>query len=412
MILKNKLFITVLTFCIFFLCAQAVSADACEESCSSGTAAEQQACLNLKTSCLQGKLSDLRGEKQTLTSTISILNGDISIQEVKVRQNNTQIAILEAELIEIEKRLNGLSISLDRLSSLLLERVKEQYRKKQHSNFLLFIQNPSLTDAVQQQRRLLHASNQTAQAMAKAEAQRGIYDDQKILKEEKQEELTVIKQKIEAEKKVLLSKKAEKQRFLDITQNDERRFQELLRQAEQQLASFRQFITSQGGASLLANQTNCDSWGCYYNQRDAQWGSMRIGGSSSSMAEYGCLVTSMAMLSSHLGKSLTPLQISASGNPFYLNTAFMLQGTWNVAGVSMTRTRVGYSAAALDSELAAGRSAIVGIGRGPDHFLVITKKQDGQYIMRDPYTENGKDIPFTSKYTLSSISAIDRITVQ
>jgi len=76
-----------------------------------------------------------------------------------------------------------------------------------------------------------------------------------------------------------------------------------LTQAKNQLAAMRRFVTGQGGASILQNQTKCDSWGCYYNQRDSQWGNIGIGGSSYSMAEYGCLISSIAMVASHYGKN-------------------------------------------------------------------------------------------------------------
>jgi len=178
------------------------------------------------------------------------------------------------------------------------------------------------------------------------------------------------------------------------------------------LASFKQFVTVQGGAGILSGQTSCDDWGCYYNQRDSQWGNNAIGNSKDSMAEYGCLVTSMAMVSSHYGKALNPGQIAGSSAPFWYNTAFMLQGSWTVNGVTMSRTRKGYSQGALDAELSLGNPVIVGVGSGPAHFVVITAKKDGSYVMRDPYVESGKDISFTSKYSLSSISAVDRVTVQ
>ena len=397
--------------CLLFLATTTtILADACEDDCTQGTATDQQACLSEKTKCLQAKISNLKNETQTLTSTIAIINGDISIQELKIRQKNTEITILEEQLADIDQRLTGLTVSLDRLSTLLLERVRAQYRQNKQNSLLALLSTNSLAGAVTKHRYLAQASTQTAQAMAKAETQRIVYDSQKQLKEEKQLELTQVRKNLETEKQVLVGKKAEKQRFLTLTQNDEKKFQDLLRQAEQQLASFRQFVSTQGGASILSGQTQCDDWGCYYNQRDSGWGNQTIGLSRSTMAEYGCLVTSMAMMSTHLGKSLNPLQITLSSNPFYLNTAYMVQGTWTVNGVSMTRTRIGYSRAALDSELANNRAAIIGIGKGPDHFLVVTKKEGDIYIMRDPYTENGKDIPFTDKYSLSSISAVDRIT--
>lgn len=409
-----KKYLILLTVAFSFSCALfmpfTTSAQECDTDCSVLDETEQPSCLADKISCLSGKINSLKQEKSTLTGSINVLNGSINIQELKIKQKTSEIAVLEKELTNIDQRLDGLTISLDRLSTLLIERVQSHYKQQKISPLLLLLNSDSLDTYLLQKKYFTQTSKQTADAMSRAHTQKVIYDDQKLLKEEKQDELSEVKRNLQNEQQALLNTKSEKQKLLELTQNDEKKFQQLLSDAEKQLASFRRFVSTQGGASILSGQTSCDDWGCYYNQRDSQWGNQLIGRSSSSMAEYGCLVTSMAMMATHQGKSLTPGQIAASSNPFFHNTAYMLQGTWTVNGVSMTRTRIGYSTGTIDNELANNRAVVVGIGSGPDHFLVITKKENGQYIMRDPYTANGKDIPFTDKYSLGSISAVDRVT--
>ena len=97
-------------------------------------------------------------------------------------------------------------------------------------------------------------------------------------------------------------------------------------QAVAELAGFSRFVTSQGGASILSNQTSCDDWGCYYNQRDSQWGNILINGQSRySMAGYGCLITSVAMVASHMGHRemlLSDIAVS-SGSNFAVDTAML-----------------------------------------------------------------------------------------
>ena len=138
---------------------------------------------------------------------------------------------------------------------------------------------------------------------------------------------------------------------------------------------------------------------------------MTMGLSSETMAEVGCLVTSTAMIASHYGKSLNPGDIAKSTTPFWGNTAYLNQGTWTVNGVTVSRTRIGSSLAKIDEELASGRPVIVGIYSGPDHFVVIKEKIGDDYLMHDPFPENGGNLKFTSKYALSSITAVDRVTI-
>lgn len=408
--LKIKIFTIFLSFLVFFgltiSIAQAQNCELinCEESDSE--------CLERKIKCIQDKLGELSSQKTTLNSTISVINGNINIQELQITQNVAEITKLEKEIELLGDRISGLSISLDRLTTLLVDRIRTQYKQRESNPLTLLLTSNSLGKFISQHRYLSLAGKQTADAMQRAQYQRVFYDEQKDIKVVKQDEIETKKYQLQLKQNELVGQRQDKKNLLAVTQNDETKFQDLLKEAENQLSSFRRFVDFQGGASILSNQTSCDAWGCYYNQRDIKWGSQLIGNSNSSMAEYGCLVTSMAMIASHYGKSLDPGQIAASNNPFWLNTAYMnLGGSWSVNGVSMTRTRIGYSSSSIDAELAAGRPVIVGIGSGPDHFLVIKSKENDKYIMRDPFTQNGKDIPFTDKYSLGSISTVDRISV-
>jgi hypothetical protein len=119
----------------------------------------------------------------------------------------------------------------------------------------------------------------------------------------------------------------------------------------------------------------------------------------------------MAMMATHYGKNITPGDIAASNNPFFGNTAYMVFGTWSVNGVTATRTRLGGSTSLIDSELSAGRPVVVGIYGGPDHFLVIKAKEGNDYIMNDPFVENGGSVKFTDHYPLSAISTVDRVSI-
>ena len=152
--------------------------------------------------------------------------------------------------------------------------------------------------------------------MIRLQSAQTIYQGQKNEQQELQKELQVQKDTLDSQKRAKAS-------LLEVTHNDERRFQQLLSQARSQLAALRRFVTSQGGATILSNQTKCDNWGCYYNQRDSQWGTIGIGGSSYSVAEYGCLISSIAMLATHSGKNMTPADIAVNPNYFVPGTGYI-----------------------------------------------------------------------------------------
>jgi peptidoglycan hydrolase CwlO-like protein len=413
----HKFKLAFLTFMLLFF--SAFSVIVAQENCETISCTDADPgyldCLNDKKTCLQKALDSTKAKKTTLENAISIINGNINIQQIKISQTRNEIAVLEKEISELDNRISGLSISLDRLSTLLVERIRTQYKREQVNPLSFIASSKSLAEFMTQFRYLRLAGQQTAGAMQKAENQRAVYDEQKFLKEIKQAEVEAKRQELQQEQNVLVDQRQEQQNLLSVTKNDEQKFQQLLKDAQAQIDSIRRYTTSRGGASLLSGTTSCDDWGCYYNQRDSEWGNQLIGRSNETMAQVGCLVTAVAMITSHYGKTLTPAQIAASSNPFFYNTADMLW-TWSgsVNGVTATRSRVGYNVSALDSELNEGRPVIVRITASNSvgtHFVVITKKQDGKYMMKDPFEVDGNNIPFTDKHSLSQITAVDKVTV-
>ncbi len=181
-----------------------------------------------------------------------------------------------------------------------------------------------------------------------------------------------------------------------------------MRQAQAQLAGFSNFTANFGGSSLLSGQTSCDDWGCYYNQRDTQWGGMALNGTQYTIASDGCLVTSMAMIFTHYGhRGVTPVSINSNSSNFASYYPAYLLYTVHADGA--TASRIG---AALDSTLSSGDPVVVGIhAYGGTHFVVIKGGSNGNYLMRDPYIPNGKDINFTDHYSVGSIYEIDRVSV-
>lgn len=357
------------------------------------------------------KLKSLSGQKATLAQALGVLTTQINLTQAKIAEQTTQLNKLEVEINDLSGKIQSLDYSLTDLTKLFVARVKSSYISASHSPISILLQVSGITELTKGYQYIEKVRNNDQKLLLTLEKSRLDFDQQRTMKEKKQAEIEAVKKILDREKAALATQVSAKNKLLSDTKNDEARFQSLLSAAQAQLAAFRRFTTSQGGTSLLSNQTKCDSWGCYYNQRDSSWGNQTIGLSGETMKEVGCLVTSMAMVASHYGKSIKPGDIAASSNPFWGNTAFMNQGSWSAAGVTMTRTRIGSSTSKIDEELAAGRPVVVGIYGGPDHFLVITKKEGDDYIMNDPFPENGGGIKFTSKYPLSAISAVDRVTV-
>lgn len=400
---------------VFFACSRQIvfAATDCEQKYKCDEKKNDQSqyssCLAQEKSCWEANVSEAQAQASTLKSAISILDGQIKVQSVKIQQTTAQINQLESEIADLGQRIAGLSLSLDHFSGILIDRIVENYKQRRTDLKADLFASSSFNEFVTQERYLSQVQAQTLDLMRKTETQRLDYNQQKTLKEEKQAEVEQKQKELQSQKNELDGQKKAKDQLLTETKNSETIYQQKVTQLNAQLASFSSFASAIG-TSLLSGQTNCNDWGCYYSQRDSQWGNMRLGSSGYTIASSGCLVTSVAMVTTHYGKKLTPADIASSS----VFAGGDLNFSISVNGVSINRSSACSSSSCLDSALADGKPVIVRLraaNSAGTHFIVILKKEDGKYIMHDPVTPNGHDKNFTDYYSLGAITRVDKVSV-
>jgi ABC-type bacteriocin/lantibiotic exporter with double-glycine peptidase domain len=130
-----------------------------------------------------------------------------------------------------------------------------------------------------------------------------------------------------------------------------------------------------------------------------------MGSSQLTMADYGCLVTSVAMMATHAGKNLKPSDIANTPSAFFSPNAqtALLYWQFSVNGININLNN--FPVSQLDQKLSSG-PVIVGLYSGPDHYVVLKSGSGGNYIMNDPFLENGGDRNFTDTYSVSNISLL------
>ncbi len=379
----------------------------------------QQAEIEQKIKEYENKLTEIRQQKNTLSSQIQYMDTQIYLTGLKIQQTEEKIETLSKEIDTLETKIEGLDDSLNYLSKMLLNKIVQSYKQKRITFLDLLIDVQNAEDLIKKLKYINSVRNTNQRLLIQVQQTKINFEEQKKLREEKKIELDSLTQILNQQKTDLNFQKIAKQRLLEETQNSEIIYQRLLSQAKAQLSSLSNFVRSQGGASILTNQTSCDSWGCYYNQRDSQWGNYVVNnsydcsdGSSSActLAKIGCLITSVAMISTHYGANINPLDIAINNNNFWFNTAYLNKGIIYAKGNAINRTTIaGY----LTSDMVSNRPVIVGIRHGTfgTHFLVIKKYENGNYIMNDPYIENGKDKIFTDYYSLNSIFSVDIVSL-
>lgn len=368
----------------------------------------QIANLNQQIAEYQSELKKIGANKRTLQQAINAL--DLQLKKVKTQVNVTQYQINETQL-QI-KELGGEIVDTKQAirdnQAALYESLRNLQKADGQALIVQVFSSGGLIDAWNDMNNNIQIQGAVQSNIGTLLEQQGNLANSQAASMQKQQMLTSQKQLLASQQQSLASTQRSKNDLLSETKAKESNYQKLLAEAEAELNSFSAFVESEGGSKLLPKQTDCDSWGCYYNQRDLTWGVDPLNGTNYTLATAGCLVTSMAMVMTHYGyRNVTPVSINSNPDNFAsYYPAYMLM-TVNVDGVSATRI-----AARADAILATGNPVIAGvrIGRGT-HFIVLVSGRKGNYIMRDPYVPNGKDVKFSDHYSLRSIFSIAKVQI-
>lgn len=416
----NKITWTVIFFLYLFIFpARVFAQQVCQQQdpCSNKSLQDQPACY-------QSVVDACKNQRETLSSQINLMNNQIRLMTLKIENTKAIINKLSGEISELGNEITRLEGILTQRSTLLLRRIPESYKRASVSQFGILFFSHNLSDFITRAKYLSKVQNEDAEILFQVKATQNNFSERKSLREEKRVEQEKAKKQLEQQNRELTQQKQAKDALLVQTKGQEATYAQLRTQALAQLSGFASFTQ---GLGLLSNQTFCDGWGCYYSQRDSQWGNAIINGQSSgcgytvngkyvdqpcSVLNVGCLIASIAMFASHLGrKDILPSDIAfSSPYNFSAGTAMLMKGTITVKGVNINRTQI---ASSLDPSLVQNGPVIVGIKHGPygSHFVVIKSYENGKYIMNDPVTENGHDISFTDHYSVGSVFEVDRVSM-
>lgn len=372
------------------------------------TNADTQEDLKNQIQNYENKINSLQGTERSLSSRISEIEYQTKITNLKINLTKNQIEEVENDMTSTSNKISRLELSLDKLGGVFLERISSSYKVGMSNPLQLFFSSKNLSEIITKESYLKVVRNHDRQLMIQVQMSKENFTEQKQMLEDKQNKLKTLQSQLESYTKQLASEEKNKKALLSQTQGSEATYQRLLSQARAQLAGFSNFVENQGGASILSGQTSCNDWGCYYNQRDSQWGNTSLNHTQYTIASDGCLVTSMAIVLSHYGHRVTPLDINSNPSNFASYYPAFLLYTISAGGV--TASRLG---ATIDSQLSSNNPVIVGVhAYGGTHFIVLLSGSGGNYKMHDPFLENGKNISFTDHYSMGSIFEVDKVIVQ
>src|SRR3989304_9421164 len=185
---------------------------------------------------LSNKVTELGEQKKTLSSQIAQFDNQIRLTQLKISDAQATIDRLEKEIGVLGFKIGYITDSVERLEVLLKQRIVATYQQSFISNFELLLTSRDFSDLVLRVQYLKQVQENDRRLLANLQETKSNYANQKDEREDKQTAIEENKKKLLGLKTSLDAQKASKQALLEVTKNDEVRYQRLLAEAQAEQA--------------------------------------------------------------------------------------------------------------------------------------------------------------------------------
>ena len=355
----------------------------------------------------KSNIKNIRVQEQTLQNEISLLDAEEAQLELEIEMTQAEIEKNNLEIDNLEIKIKKKEEEIERQKEVLIILIRQVHDYDQETILEILLKNDRFSDFLNEIEYIETMQKTAQETLTELKKTKTELRDKKEELENKKEELEKLDQELETQKEMLTVQKEAKERLLEETKGKEYKYQDLLsnihRQKAQLLGDISNLQREQEAeisrlSALEAKPSDglaSSSW--YFSQQDSRWADKTIGFSSSSIRNYGCAVSCVAMVFKYYGIDIDPGRL-AKQRIFYRDL-ISWPSQWRFldrvadvshrsSGLSKTDWKV------IDREIAAGHPVIVFIranGRGAGHYVVIhSKDSKGKYIVHDPIRWAGK----------------------
>ncbi|KKS20944.1 MAG: Peptidase M23, partial [candidate division WWE3 bacterium GW2011_GWA1_41_8] len=184
------------------------------------------------------KLKNLQSREESLSKEIETADGQIYLTQLRIqnsiatlRAKENEIQKLSGDIEELGVRINKLEKSIDYQEMLLGQRMRSRYKNYETSPVMVIFGSSTFNTLVQKTEYLKVLGIQDRRLMDQMSKTKTAYGQQKNLFEDKKEKEESLKRQVEVEKAnlegyrgQLEDQKFEKEKLLELTQNDETKY--------------------------------------------------------------------------------------------------------------------------------------------------------------------------------------------
>lgn len=247
--MRKNLVLTIFLFFIsfnFFTLPKTVYSLSCEDNCDDKSGDEKLSCLNEVKSACEQKLEETTTRKKTLQSAINYIDSQIAYTQSQINKLAYEIEQLEEEINKLSGKITILNSSLEDITKLLVTRVTATYKHSKTNPILYLFSSDGFSDFISRFTYLKTVQANDRKVMFELEQARANYDAQKTIKEDKQQQVLWLRTEMIGQKQRLSDQQAAKKKILIETENDERKYQELLARARAEFEAIQNVLAGGG----------------------------------------------------------------------------------------------------------------------------------------------------------------------
>lgn len=177
---------------------------------------------------VEEQLASAKAQEKTLKSQLDFIDAQTKLTLLKIEEAEFQIKKLDKEITDLSGRIERLSTSVDAISEVLLERIVNTYKHSNITTLDMIFSSSGVTDMLERLKYLQVAQANDKKVLYQLQATKVTYNDQKTDRQSRQEEQEQAKKDLEIYTKKLEEQKKAKEELLRVTQNDEKKFQDIL----------------------------------------------------------------------------------------------------------------------------------------------------------------------------------------
>ncbi|EKD59007.1 MAG: peptidase M23 [uncultured bacterium] len=348
-----------------------------------------------------------RKQSSTLSNQLSMTDTNIQEVQSQIDASTQQINDYNKQIIRLGSQIKEKESIIKNQKKILANLMQFYWESTQRSPISSYLSDGNFASFLVTKDQMSQTGDKIKNLVESVTDLKTDLESQSAELDKKKTEIVNAHQKLQDQNEDLQSVKDQREDLLAQTKGEEARYAKMLARVEEQkqeLLNLDQLFLSgnfsveglsaadfikknQPSSSSLAST----SW--FYSQKDPRWADQNIGNSNSDMKNWGCAVTSVAMVATFHGDSVTPGSLAKK--PIFSSDLIKWQmNEWSGAKIELSAqygsSHRNISWSSIDSELKKKHPVIIYIGKSGGkggHYVVVHTKDEkkGKYVVHDPY---------------------------